>query len=430
LLTDRQAEHIPGCNMAFYKWALAEIGGFDPIFRKAGDDVDICWRLQQAGYKIGFSPSAFVWHFRRSTAGAYLKQQLGYGEAEALLVQKHPEYFNSFGGSIWRGRIYTASKFGVLVRPPMIYRGLFGSAGYQALYASQPAFTLMLCTTLEYHLLVTLPLWVLSVTFHYLLPLAVTSLLISAGVCIAAAAQAALPKNKTRWWSRPLVALLFFLQPMVRGWARYQGQLNLRPVTTGAQQNLDSIALRQSKQQLEQVEYWTDGSIDRFGWAGLILRRLDQRGWPNKSDIGWSDHDVEIYGSRWSTLQLTTVTTDFGPRKQSVRCRLRARWSLQAKVAFWSLCGFELLVLGFIGPSVRWLWLLLLTLPLFAWFLQREKRNLQSVLVVFLDELAKESKLNKVGAQQPAENKPGPAKPQSRASSPFAAVEPKAASDG
>ena len=44
-----------------------EIGGFDPIFRKAGDDVDVCWRLQQRGYKIGFSPAGFVWHYRRST---------------------------------------------------------------------------------------------------------------------------------------------------------------------------------------------------------------------------------------------------------------------------------------------------------------------------------------------------------------------------
>ena len=90
MLTDRQAEHIPGCNMAFFKNALEEIGGFDPIFHDAGDDVDVCWRLQQAGYKLGFSPAAFVWHYRRSTVRDYLKQQYGYGEAEALLVRKHP----------------------------------------------------------------------------------------------------------------------------------------------------------------------------------------------------------------------------------------------------------------------------------------------------------------------------------------------------
>ena len=118
MLTDRQAEHIPGCNMAFFKDVLQEIGGFDPAFQRAGDDVDVCWRLQQAGYKIGFSPAAFVWHYRRSTVGAYLKQQQGYGEAEALLVQKHPENFNALGGGIWRGRIYGSSKFGVEIHPP------------------------------------------------------------------------------------------------------------------------------------------------------------------------------------------------------------------------------------------------------------------------------------------------------------------------
>src|ERR1044071_7335709 len=74
MLDDRQAEHIPGCNMAFYKWALAEVGGFDPNFTRAGDDVDLCWRLQQAGCKIGFCPAAFVWHYRRSNVGAYLQQ--------------------------------------------------------------------------------------------------------------------------------------------------------------------------------------------------------------------------------------------------------------------------------------------------------------------------------------------------------------------
>src|ERR1019366_4091568 len=140
MLTDRQAEHIPGCNMAFYKWALGQIGGFDPTFHLAGDDVDLCWRLQQAGYEIGFSPAAFVWHYRRSTIGAYSKQQRGYGEAEALLVRKPRDSLNSLGGTRWHGRITTPAKLGDLIRPPIIYRGLFGSAGFQFLYASEPAF--------------------------------------------------------------------------------------------------------------------------------------------------------------------------------------------------------------------------------------------------------------------------------------------------
>jgi hypothetical protein len=83
LLDDEVAEHIPGCNMAFRRDALEAISGFDPIFRTAGDDVDVCWRLQNKGLTIGFSPAAVVWHFRRNTIGDYLKQQRGYGKAEA-----------------------------------------------------------------------------------------------------------------------------------------------------------------------------------------------------------------------------------------------------------------------------------------------------------------------------------------------------------
>ncbi|MEO6036678.1 MAG: glycosyltransferase, partial [Verrucomicrobiota bacterium] len=139
MLNDRIAEHIPGCNMAFYKSALVEIGGFDPIYHKAGDDVDLCWRLQQRGYHLGFSSAGFVWHYRRSTVRGYLNQQRGYGEAEALLVRRHPEYFNLFGGSVWQGRIYTPSKFGVTLNKPIIYHGIFATGFFQTLYRAEPA---------------------------------------------------------------------------------------------------------------------------------------------------------------------------------------------------------------------------------------------------------------------------------------------------
>jgi len=395
MLTDRQAEHIPGCNMAFFKWALTEIGGFDPVFRRAGDDVDLCWRLQQAGYKIGFSPGGFVWHYRRSSVAEYLRQQHGYGEAEALLVRKHPEYFNSFGGSIWRGRIYTPSKFGVLLRPSIIYRGLFGSAGFQALYAAQPALSLMLCTSLEYHVLVTLPLWMLSVIWPVLLPLALTSLSVSLAVCGAAGAQATVPKPQLRYWSRPLIALLFFLQPIVRGWARYQGRLFFRPIPLAAQQTLESVALRETKESLEQLDYWTSEPINRLSFVADLLRHLDRQGWPNKSDIGWCDYDVEVFGSRWSTVQITTVQEEHSRNRRLIRCRLRTRWSLAARVTFGLLTSFDLLVLGLGARRFSWLGFILLSLPLFVWLLSREQRTLQSLLVVFLDELAEEWNLKR-----------------------------------
>ena len=67
LLTDTIAEHVPGCNMAWYRWAFESVGGFDPEYHKAGDDVDFCWRVQQEGHNVAFSPTAIVWHYRRFT---------------------------------------------------------------------------------------------------------------------------------------------------------------------------------------------------------------------------------------------------------------------------------------------------------------------------------------------------------------------------
>ena len=273
---------------------------------------------------------------------------------------------------------------------------MFGSAGFQSRYAAQPALTLMVCTTLEYHVLVTLSLWILSAIFHHLFPLAFASLVASLGVCVLAASQATIAKSKVRPWSRPLVALLFFLQPIVRGWARYRGRLLPRPAPLAARQTLESVALRESGRSLGEVDYWSATRLDRLLFVTTILARLDQHGWPAKSETGWSDYDVEIYGSRWNHLQLATVAEEHSQGRSLVRCRLRVRWSLQAKVLIWVLGGFELLLLGFLGRRWPWLWLLLVSVPLFAWFLHRQGRSLQSAIVVFLDQLAQELHLAKL----------------------------------
>ncbi|HEY0456358.1 MAG TPA: glycosyltransferase, partial [Verrucomicrobiae bacterium] len=410
MLTDRIAEHIPGCNMVFYKWALEEIGGFDPVFTKAGDDVDLCWRLQQRGHRIGFNSAGFVWHYRRSNVHAYLKQQHGYGEAEALLVRKHPEYFSFFGGSIWRGRIYSASNPGLLLKRPIVYHGLFGTAFFQTLYSAEPAFPLMFCTSLEYHVLLTLPLAVLSVPFRFLWPVALLSFLLSLGVCAGAALQAELPKSRMRWWSRPLVALLFFLQPIVRGWARYQGRLHLRPTPEAAARQLESLNLHGKGESLEYTYYWAKRSLDRITFLNTILAQLEAQGWPIKSDTGWCEYDIEIYGSRWCRLQLTTAAEQWAGPNKMFRCRLRAAWSLAARLLFWSVCGFELLVIGFVRSELPYLWMLLLTMPLFAWYLEQEKHNLEKMIAAFLDNAAKQMGMTKLEYKE-AEEKFSPVEP-------------------
>ena len=124
LLDDEVAEHIPGCNMAFTKEALHELNGFEPIFAAAGDDVDFCWRLQNRGHPVGFSAAATVWHYRRNTVNAYLKQQMGYGKAEALLYFKHPYRFNLLGQSRWLGDLRRADDGGAVAPARDLLRGV------------------------------------------------------------------------------------------------------------------------------------------------------------------------------------------------------------------------------------------------------------------------------------------------------------------
>src|SRR6201999_686498 len=145
--------------------------------------------------------------------------------------------------------------------PPIIYHGVFGSSWFQTLYVSQPAGLLSFFSSLEYHVLVTLPLCILSSSFHWLLPVALTSVLLSLAVCAVAGFQAELPRTKRRWWSRPMVGLLYLLQPIVRGSARYQGQLGLQFAPQTGKETLDSVSLRGSERSLKEVCYWGDQNV-------------------------------------------------------------------------------------------------------------------------------------------------------------------------
>jgi len=135
LISDREAEHIPGCNMAFRRSALEAVCGFDPRYRTAGDDVDVCWRLQERGWKIGFHAAAMVWHHRRNSLRMFWRQQRGYGKAEALLEQKWPQRYNALGHLAWGGQLYGR---GFTLPIPLgrsrVYGGVWGSAAYQSLY--------------------------------------------------------------------------------------------------------------------------------------------------------------------------------------------------------------------------------------------------------------------------------------------------------
>src|SRR5262249_41681111 len=152
---DQEAEHIPGCNMAFWTDRLKAIGGFDVRYRSAGDDVDVCWRLQQRGWTLGFTAGAMVWHRRRNSVRAYWKQQKGYGKAEALLEDKWPEKYNGPGHLTWAGRIYNT---GLQYPDPnrRIFHGVWGDAPFQSVYAVSDGLLSSMPLMPEWYLLIAL----------------------------------------------------------------------------------------------------------------------------------------------------------------------------------------------------------------------------------------------------------------------------------
>jgi hypothetical protein len=159
--------------------------------------------------------------------------------------------------------------------------------------------------------------------------------------------------------------------------------------------------------------YWRKGWLDRQEFLHKAIERLDREGWQNKSDTGWTEHDLEVSASRWAVLHVTTAS-EYAAQGTLVRVRLRPTWSLLAKVAFWSAFGFELLIVGFTARATNnWMWALLATMGLFLLFLRAEQRHVCRMAAAFFDELAKQLDLLHVPAAQPATQPkpPAPAKP-------------------
>jgi GT2 family glycosyltransferase len=324
LENDQIAEHVPGCNMAFRREALEMVGGFDPQYRKAGDDVDVCWRLQQAGLWITFAPGAFVWHHRRQGRRAYLKQQAGYGEAEALVRFKHPDRFNGRGDGKWRGVLYGASLWGLRLARPIIYRGAFGTGLFQTLYRPAPAHWAMLPSTLEWHLVVAL----VALAALFWPPaglLALALLALSLLVAALQAAQARLPAKHDGPRSRLLVMALCYAQPLVRSLQRYRTRLLAYGPPMGPPGAPKGPARALPLTGTRTAAYWTEEGYERTELLGLVIAYLTEHRWGKTIDSGWSDWDLEVYCNPGTVVRVRTAQEDHGSGKRLIRVRYRLR---------------------------------------------------------------------------------------------------------
>lgn len=79
---------VPTAALVVRRVALEAVDGFDETLR-FGEDVDLVWRLADAGWTIRYDPRATVVHPARATARDWLRQRFDYGTSAAPLARKH-----------------------------------------------------------------------------------------------------------------------------------------------------------------------------------------------------------------------------------------------------------------------------------------------------------------------------------------------------
>ena len=329
LITDTEAEHIPGCNFSIRKTAIDQLGGFDVQFRTAGDDVDLCWRITEAGWKIGFNPGAMVWHHRRRTTRSYWKQQFGYGKAEALLERKWPQKYNNIGHKTW-GHIYSNGAINApFFKRWKVYHGVWGKAPFQSIYDSPSMSHLSLLQMPEWYLLAAS---LLLVTFSgiifwsplmYLWPLALIVTFLPMIHVVYNVAK--IPRNyENRFQNfcfRVTTSYFHIFQPL----ARLLGRLkhDLTPWRNYGKGNY-AIPL------IQKTNVWCNDWISPDDRLEVLEAELKKENvCVERGDI-YASWDLRIKGGSLGSIVIAMAAEDHAEGKQFLRFRFTPRLSLTA----------------------------------------------------------------------------------------------------
>ncbi len=376
LLDDRTAEHVPGCNMAFRREALLAIGGFNPIYLRAGDDVDVCWRLQARGWRIGFAPAALVWHHHRASVAAYWRQQVGYGEGETWLMAHHPEKFLD-GHMLWHGRIYSPLPFVRSLWGTKINAGVWGTAAFPSVYRTDVHPFAFLPHSIRWQVMsfvLTIAGGLVAATgkhnwaAYILLATGMVGVAWTVAKNLAYAFRSevdSLPGSKL--WYRAAVAYLHFIQPLARVRGRVRGVLAPPEIPLPHAEPQTSRGPRPTFADIRRAVVFLTGSVteNRFwseAWttADRVLLQLSE--WLRKSravrtiviDEGWSDdRDISIPVGRWAWLDVRALVEEHGGGKSLLRVSTHLRPTTLGVVLALAI-GTALLVAGYAGLALRW----------------------------------------------------------------------------
>lgn len=88
--TVREVSHNPGCNAAYRKAVLDEVGGFSEAPFGA-EDVALDHKITRLGHRLWFDPAAITYHRRRDRVSTLARQMWAYGRGRADTNARFPD---------------------------------------------------------------------------------------------------------------------------------------------------------------------------------------------------------------------------------------------------------------------------------------------------------------------------------------------------
>ncbi|MEM8619696.1 MAG: glycosyltransferase [Actinomycetota bacterium] len=95
-----RVSYVPAAAIVVRCAAFDAVGGFDDSLR-VGEDVDLLWRLDEAGWRCRYEPASAVWHRPRPSARQTLSQEAAYGSSGAPLALRHPGALVPARTNVW-----------------------------------------------------------------------------------------------------------------------------------------------------------------------------------------------------------------------------------------------------------------------------------------------------------------------------------------
>jgi GT2 family glycosyltransferase len=103
--------------MAMTREVFEGTGGFDARFR-AGEDVELSWRIQLGGTPLSYVRAAVVWKREPTNTRAVLRQYYNYGRFDPVLY----DHFRGSGAPSPRARSIARAYGSILARVPLLWR--------------------------------------------------------------------------------------------------------------------------------------------------------------------------------------------------------------------------------------------------------------------------------------------------------------------